>query len=145
MSLSGITTIEKVKFKVTAAEKEYFVDRVVVKAKPEGKTYTLANRSIVTKIAGYRLNIEVFSEDVQQDSGTTEDFIALQAEIEDSTTSVYFYPDASQAKNFEVVNGNLKERTILETDFNTRIDPDLIMCQSKGLASKSDIEWFIKF
>ena len=145
MSLLNIKTIDKVKFKVTAAEKEYYVDKVIVKAKPEGKVYKMADRSYVTKTAGYHLSILVFAEDVVQDSGTTEDFIALKAEIEDSGTSVYFYPDASQSENYEIVNIKLKERTVLETDFGTRVDSDVIQCNTKSIITKTNLEWFKKF
>ena len=105
----------------------------------------MADRSYRTKIAGYHLSILVFADDVVQDSGTTEDFIALQAEIEDSTTSVYFYPDASQSENYEIVNINLKDRTVLETDFGTRIDSDVIQCNTKSMITKTNLEWFKKF
>lgn len=145
MSLSGVTTISKVKFKVTAAEKEYYVDKVTVRAVPEGVSYKMADRSYVTKISGYHLEILVEADDVIQDSGTTEDFIALQAEIEDSSTSVYFYPDASQSENYEVVNINFNPRIVLETDFDTRINGDVIVCNTKDLITKTNLEWYKKF
>jgi hypothetical protein len=118
---------------------------VLIKAKPEGRIIQLADRSYRSKIAGYHLSIVVFAENVIQDSGTTEDFIALQAEIEDTSTTVTFYPDASQSENYEVININLKERTLLETDFGARIDSDVIRCNTKSMVTKTNIEWFKKF
>ena len=145
MSLSGYKSIEKVKFVVGSAAKEYYVDKVLIKAKPEGRIIQLADRSYRSKVAGYHLSIVVFAEDVVQDSGTTEDFIALQAEIEDTSTTVTFYPDASQSENYEVLNINLKERTLLETDFGARIDSDVIRCNTKSMVTKTNIEWYKKF
>ena len=145
MSLLGVHTIEKVKFVVGSAAKEYYVYKVLIKGQPEGIRVKLSNRSYSKKIAGYHLSIVVFAEDVVQDSGTAEDFISLQAEIEDNSTSVFFYPDATQSENYEVIISNLKERTLLETDFSARIDSDVIRCSTKSLVNKSNIEWYKKF
>ena len=145
MSLSGIHTIEKVKFVAGSAAKEYYVDKVLIKAKPEGKIIQLADRSYRSKIAGYHISIVIFAEDVVQDSGTADDFISLQAEIEDTSTSVFFYPDASQSENYEVININLRERTLLDTDFGARIDSDSIRCNTKSMVTKTNIEWYKKF
>jgi hypothetical protein len=145
MSMSGITIIERVKFKVGANEKEYFVDKVRIKKKPVGKVIKMADDSYRTKIRGYHLAIEVLADDVVQDSGTTEDFIALQAEIEDDSSTVYFYTDASQSENYEVININLNESILYETDFDTRVDTDFIVCNTKEIVDKADIEFYKKF
>lgn len=144
MSLSGVQIIEKVKFTVST-DRVYLVDKVTVKAKPEGKIYKMADRSYKTKIAGYHLEMIIEAQDVQQTSGTAKDFISLQADIEDPATTVDFYPDATQAEHYEVTNTNLNARTIYETDFNTRIDSDYIICNTVDIISKSDLLWYKKF
>ena len=135
MSLSGYKSIEKVKFLVGTAAKEYYVDKVLIKAKPEGRVIQLADRSYRSKIIGYHLSIVIFAEDVVQDLGTAKDFIALQSDIEDNSVPVYFYPDASRLRKYEVINIDLKERTLLETDFGARIDSDVIRCNTKNMVT----------
>ncbi|MCP9289985.1 hypothetical protein [Gracilimonas sediminicola] len=145
MGLSGVTQIEKVKFTVGGSAREYYVDKVQLKAIPQGYSRQLGDYSYKTAIAGYHLQGVIQAQDAEQTSGTDEDFKSLQLEIEDDSTTVAFYPDASQSENYNVVNIDLGGKVWYETEYDARVDADVITFVTQDLLTKSDLEWYKKY
>ncbi|MEQ9091781.1 MAG: hypothetical protein RIE52_11865 [Balneola sp.] len=145
MSLSGVTTISKVKFVVAAASKEYFVDKVVLRKSTVGEVRRLGDGTNSFRKRFQYLIGTISAQDVEQDSGTSLGFRALQLDIEDSSVTVAFYPDASQSENYNIVPVSFRDQSWYETEYDARVDGDSLTFITEDSLTDTQLEWYKKY
>lgn len=145
MSLSGVTTISKVKFVVAAASKEYFVDKVLLRKKTIGEIRRLGDGTNSFRKRFQYLVGAISAQDIEQSSGTNLPARDLQLDIEDNSVTVAFYPDASQSENYNIVPVSFEDSVWYETEYDARVDSDLITFITEESLTDTQLEWYGKY
>lgn len=121
---------ENVTFTVDGVDTVYIAERVNVTREWVGKRRRLADRTNIIFTDGYHLIFEIFSEDIEIESGTNK-IRSLMTDLEDPAKTVTV---KVKDQAHEVIS-DMNEEVVFETEFGTRRDSDIIRCITKDVVA----------